>query len=107
MIEVNSLSKTYEYYEKSSGLKASVKNLFHREKKYKSAVSNVSFSIAPGECVGFIGPNGAGKTTTMKMLSGILHPTAGAALVNGFVPWERKVGFRRSMAFVAGQKSQL
>ena len=43
----------------------------------------------------------------MKMLSGILHPTEGHALVNGFVPWERKVGFRRSMAFVAGQKSQL
>ena len=56
------------------------------------AVQQVSFSIRPGEIVGFLGPNGAGKTTTLKMLSGLLHPTAGKARVLGFTPWERKRG---------------
>ncbi len=40
-------------------------------------MDGISFDLAPGEIVGFLGPNGAGKTTTLKMLSGLLHPTAG------------------------------
>ena len=54
-----------------------------------------------------IGVNGAGKTTTLKLLSGILYPTSGEVLVNGFVPWERKNEFKRSFAIVMGQKNQL
>ncbi len=53
------------------------------------AVKEVSFTIQAGEVVGLIGPNGAGKTTTLKMLSGLLHPSGGAAHVAGFIPWER------------------
>ena len=53
------------------------------------AVEAVSFAIDPGEVVGFLGPNGAGKTTTLKMLAGLLHPTAGTARVLGYVPWRR------------------
>ena len=106
-IEVDGLSKDFEYYEKAAGLKGSVKNLFHRVKKIRHAVKNITFSIDEGEMVGFIGPNGAGKTTTLKMLSGILYPTGGRGLVNGYVPSERKDGFKRSFALVAGQKSQL
>jgi ABC-2 type transport system ATP-binding protein len=47
------------------------------------AVDDVSFSVSPGEVFGFLGPNGAGKTTTIRMLCGILPPTAGQALVGG------------------------
>ncbi len=47
------------------------------------AVDDVSFSVAPGEVFGFLGPNGAGKTTTIKMLTGLLRPTAGTATVAG------------------------
>jgi ABC-2 type transport system ATP-binding protein len=47
------------------------------------AVSDASFSLQPGEIVGFLGPNGAGKTTTIKMLTGLLQPTAGQALILG------------------------
>ncbi|NKI24933.1 ATP-binding cassette domain-containing protein, partial [Paenibacillus dendritiformis] len=50
---------------------------------------------------------GAGKTTTLKMLSGILHPSAGEAKVLGYVPWERRREFKRRFAIVMGQKSQL
>jgi ABC-2 type transport system ATP-binding protein len=57
--------------------------------------------------VGFIGPNGAGKTTTLKMLSGLLHPTAGEARVMGFVPWERKPPYLRRISMVLGNKSQM
>ncbi|MCL2813665.1 MAG: ATP-binding cassette domain-containing protein [Oscillospiraceae bacterium] len=107
IIELKELTRDFEYYEKTAGLKGSLKNLFAREKIIRRAVSGVSFTIEAGEIVGFIGPNGAGKSTTLKMLSGILYPTSGEAKVNGYVPWERKEVFKRSFALVAGQKSQL
>ena len=47
------------------------------------AVDDVSFSVATGEVFGFLGPNGAGKTTTIKMLTGLLRPSAGTATVAG------------------------
>ena len=71
------------------------------------AVNDVSFAIETGELVGFLGPNGAGKTTTLKMLSGLLYPTGGAARVLGYVPWERHDGYRRQFALLLGQKNQL
>ena len=52
---------------------------FHRLK----AVDELSFTIKPGEIVGFLGPNGAGKSTTMKMLTGFLEPTSGSIEING------------------------
>ena len=48
------------------------------------AVDHVSFEVQQGEIFGYLGPNGAGKTTTIKMLTGLLHPTEGAAQVNGY-----------------------
>ncbi len=107
IIQVERLSKSFDYYKKELGLKNSIKNLFHREKLTKAAVREISFEIAEGEMIGFLGPNGAGKTTTLKMLSGILHPTAGQAHVLGFVPWERKKAFKMQFAIVMGQKAQL
>ena len=107
IIKVDHLSKSFDYYKKELGLKNSLKNLFFREKLTKEAVNDISFEINEGEMVGFLGPNGAGKTTTLKMLSGILHPTAGQARVLGFVPWERKKAFKMQFAIVMGQKNQL
>jgi len=107
IINVQNLSKTYEYYKKQAGLWNSVKSLFHREKLFTQAVKNVSFKIDEGELVGFLGPNGAGKTTTLKMLSGILYPTSGKAQVLGFTPWQRQKEFQKQFALVMGQKNQL
>ena len=107
IIKVDHLSKSFDYYKKELGLKNSLKNLFYREKLIKEAVNAISFEIEEGEMVGFLGPNGAGKTTTLKMLSGILHPTAGRASVLGYVPWERKKAFKMQFAIVMGQKAQL
>jgi ABC-2 type transport system ATP-binding protein len=107
VINVEHLSKSFDYYRKELGLSNSLKNLFHREKLIKEAVRDISFRVQEGEMVGFLGPNGAGKTTTLKMLSGILHPTSGRASVLGYTPWERKKAFKMQFAIVMGQKAQL
>src|SRR5438876_5032543 len=107
IIEATALSKTYRVYQKQPGLLGAIRGLFKREYKEVNAVDNVSFTIEPGEIVGFLGPNGAGKTTTLKMLSGLIYPTSGSAQVLGHVPWQREDDFRRRFALVMGQKNQL
>jgi ABC-2 type transport system ATP-binding protein len=106
-IEVSGLTKTFRTYKKQPGLGGAVRGLFHRAYQQTIAVKDVSFSIAEGELVGFLGPNGAGKTTTLKMLAGLLYPSAGSAQVLGYKPWERKDGYRRQFALLLGQKNQL
>ncbi len=106
-IEIKHLKKEFSYYKKMMGLSGSLHNLFHRETLIKEAVRDISFSVEKGEIIGLLGPNGAGKTTTLKMLSGILHPTSGQALVGGFIPWERKNAFKQRFSIVMGQKNQL
>ena len=107
VIEVQGLTKSFRTYKKKPGLAGAVKGLFHREYEMTLAVKDVCFSIGQGELVGFLGPNGAGKTTTLKMLAGLLYPTSGSANVLGYVPWERKDGYRRQFALLLGQKNQL
>lgn len=107
VITLNRLSKTFTYYKKEPGVRQSLQNLFRREKLFKEAVKDISFSVREGEMVGFLGPNGAGKTTTLKMLSGILHPSSGEASVLGFTPWKRQKEFKRQFSIVMGQKNQL
>jgi len=60
-----------------------IKNLTKRFAQH-TAVDDLSFSVQPGEVLGFLGPNGAGKSTTMKMLTGFLAPTSGSASILGF-----------------------
>jgi ABC-2 type transport system ATP-binding protein len=107
VIEVDGLMKHYRVHERPPGLGAAVRSLFSRPTRLVKAVDGISFQIAAAERVGFLGPNGAGKTTTLKMLSGLLLPTAGKALVGGYVPFARKPEFLSSIMLVAGQKQQL
>ena len=106
-IQVRRLCKTYETPEREPGLRAALGSLFHRKMRRVHAVDEVSFSVTPGEVVGFLGPNGAGKTTTLKMLSGLLHPNDGAARVLGHVPWQRRADYLRQITLVMGQRNQL
>lgn len=96
IIQVNALTKTFTQH-----------TFWGKAKKHFTAVKDISFTVNKGEFVGFLGPNGAGKTTTLKMLSGILYPTSGEINILGFIPWERKLTFKRRISMVMGQKSQL
>jgi len=107
IIEVEALAKTFKTRERAAGLSGSLRSFVAPRYRRREAVKPISFSLEPGELLAFIGPNGAGKSTTIKMLTGILYPTAGRASVLGLTPWQqrRKLSFR--IASVYGQKSQL
>jgi ABC-2 type transport system ATP-binding protein len=107
IIEVIGLSKHYKVPVRQAGLKAATRSLFNRTYNTVKAVDGISFTIQPGEVVGFLGPNGAGKTTTLKMLSGLLYPTAGNPKVLGFQPSRRQTGFLSQITLVMGNRSQL
>jgi ABC-2 type transport system ATP-binding protein len=106
-ISLDRLSKRFRVSKREPGLGATLRALFWREWTEIEAVGELSFAIAAGERVGFLGPNGAGKTTTLKMLAGLLHPSAGSAEVLGFAPAARRPEFLRRIALVMGQKRQL
>jgi len=106
-IQLNNLQKIYRVHEREAGAGASVRSLFHRKYKEVKAVEGVSFTVCPGEVVGFLGPNGAGKTTTLKMLAGLLHPTGGEARVLGRIPWKRERDLLRNISLVMGNRNQL
>lgn len=107
VIEVDRLAKSYRVYQKKEGLFASIGGLFRRQYRTVEAVRSISFQVQQGEFVAFLGPNGAGKTTTLKLLSGVITPSGGAARVLGYVPWKRENAYRRRFALVMGQKNQL
>jgi ABC-2 type transport system ATP-binding protein len=106
-IHVAGLCKTYRYHKKDPGVAGSIRSLFRRRTLEARAVEDVSFTIRPGEVVGFLGPNGAGKTTTLKMLSGLLHPSVGHLSVLGHQPWRREHAFLRRISLIMGQRSML
>ncbi|HVI93429.1 MAG TPA: ABC transporter ATP-binding protein [Anaeromyxobacter sp.] len=107
MIDVRGLTKHYQVHKRPPGLAAAVRSVFRRRYETVRAVDGITFSVGEGERVGFLGPNGAGKTTTLKMLSGLLHPTAGELRVAGHVPRRREPDFLKQITLVMGQKQQL
>lgn len=104
---VRGLTKTYRVPEREAGLAASFKSLVRRTEREVHAVRDLSFTLERGETVALLGPNGAGKTTTLKILAGIMRPTAGEARVAGHVPWERRPEYLRRISMVLGNKQQV
>ena len=76
-----------------------IENLVKRYGDF-TAVDDVTLSVAPGEIHGFLGPNGAGKTTTLRMIAGLLQPTAGRIVVNGFDLATHPVEAKTSLGFI-------
>lgn len=107
MIQVINLKKDYKIAKKEKGLAGSIKNLVKSEKVTIEAVKDISFNIEKGEIVAFLGPNGAGKSTTVKMMSGILTPTAGQIFINGKEPYKNRKEVVKDLGVVFGQRSQL
>lgn len=107
VIEVSQLTKVFKVPEKLPGIGGAVVNLFKPKFTHKVAVDHISFSISPGEIVGYIGVNGAGKSTTIKMLTGVLLPTSGTARILGRDPHRQRVDNAREIGVVFGQRTQL
>jgi ABC-2 type transport system ATP-binding protein len=106
-INVENLSKTYRVAVRDPGVAGAVRGLFRRRHRNIVALDAVSFALEKGELLGFIGPNGAGKSTTIKILSGILRPSAGRCDVDGLVPWEQRIAHVARIGVVFGQRTQL
>ena len=107
IIDVQNLGKVYPVAVKEPGMKGTIQHFFKRTYRNIEAVKKVSFSIEPGEIVGFLGPNGAGKTTTLKMLTGLIHPSCGSVRIAGYEPFKRSPRFLEQITLVMGQKQQL
>lgn len=107
IIQAENLAKAYPIALKEPGLAGTLQHFFRRQYRLIEAVKGVTFTIEPGEVVGFLGPNGAGKTTTLKMLTGLIHPSRGKTLVAGCVPFRRETRFLQQISLVMGQKQQL
>jgi ABC-2 type transport system ATP-binding protein len=106
-LTVHNLRKSFVTRQKAAGLRGSLRALVRPETREVEAVRGISFSMEPGELLGFIGPNGAGKSTTIKILTGILHPSGGEADVLGHVPWRERRALAHTIGTVFGQRPQL
>ncbi len=107
MIRADDLRKVYRVNVKKTGLKGAFENLFRSEWIEKNAVDGISFHMKEGGALACIGENGAGKSTLIKMMIGILTPTAGDVRVFGQNPREGGRKYLREIGVVFGQKSNL
>ena len=106
-IVVEDLVKRFRIAERDPGLVGTLRGVVRRRYHTIDALDGVSFSIEPGELVGYIGPNGAGKSTTIKIISGILVPDSGRCEILGRVPWRERQEHVRDIGVVFGQRTQL
>lgn len=106
-IRVTDLKKHFQQPIHRRGRLAILRNLFNRRYTTIRAVDGISFKVGKGELVGYLGPNGAGKSTTIKMLTGLLVPTAGEILVQDFIPWKDRQRYVSRIGAVFGQRTTL
>src|SRR5690554_1329576 len=109
IIELKNVRKEFKKPVRKPGIVGMFKTLFSMKYTVTEAVKDISFSIQEGEIVGYIGANGAGKSTTIKMMCGILTPTSGEILVDGYLPYHPKQRNQvlGKIGVVFGQRTQL
>jgi ABC-2 type transport system ATP-binding protein len=107
VIHLHDLSKHFKVLNRREGMRGALKDLVSQNYRYVKAVNHITMEIGENEIVGFLGPNGAGKSTTIKMMTGVLEPTAGEILVNGIVPYRNRIQNACNIGVVFGQRSQL
>ena len=106
-IVLKNVCKDYTVYQQRGSIINMAKHFFRAEKKIIHAVSNLSFTISPGEKVGLIGENGAGKSSTIKMMTGILVPSQGEIMVGERIPYKQRKENAKNIGVIFGQKSRL
>ena len=104
IIELYDVKKSYKVAKRERSFLKQL--LFHRYDEIV-AVQGINLQIEVGEAVGIIGPNGAGKSTLIKMMVGILQPTAGTLYVNSKVPYKHRKQNAKNIGVVFGQRTQL
>ena len=107
MIHVENLCKDFYSNKKYEGFGGAIKSLFSNEKIVKKAIDEINFDIAEGEIAGYIGLNGAGKSTTIKIMTGLMTPTAGKCIINGLEPYKNRKIHTKNIGVVFGQRTQL
>jgi len=107
LIDVRHLRKEFKRIIPKTGFLSGVRNLWNTNYHTHVAVDDISFQVEEGELLGYIGPNGAGKSTSIKMLTGILVPTAGDVKIAGLTPWQDRKEHTKNIGVVFGQKTQL
>ena len=90
VIQVRNLSKHFRLPKHHQGWRGAWRNLVTPQFDTVRAVDNISFDVARGEVMGCLGPNGAGKSTTLKILTGLLVPSSGTAVVDSRTPWRER-----------------
>lgn len=107
IIQVSNLTKEFKTASVKNGFWGAITSALTREYVFKKAINNISFTVKRGEFVGYVGENGAGKSTTIKILTGILVPTSGEALVNNIIPYKNRQANAKKIGVVFGQRTQL
>lgn len=107
IVSAAGLTKIFRRSSKPPGVRGALRHLVHPEYSDVTAVDGVNLSIEPGESVAYVGPNGAGKSTTIKLLTGILVPTAGQVDVCGLTPFRDRQRNALNISAVFGQRTQL
>jgi len=107
LVSAENLSKNFRIYRRGDGIKGYLKSFVKREYEEVHAVKDLNLEIEEGEMIGYIGSNGAGKSTTVKMLTGILEPSAGKIEVDGRNPHKERKKNAMNIGVVFGQKTQL
>jgi len=109
VIRTRGLTKTFRVPVKNEqkGFYRRLRHVLVNPSRPFTAVNDLTFHVAEGEILGFLGANGSGKSTTIKMLTGILTPTAGEIDVLGYVPHRQRREYTQHIGVVFGQKSLL